>query len=68
MAWIVKMTDDAGEVFYGSSPDREGIRYRSSTPAGAERFESKEKAEAVFYWFHQMRELQKYRLEAVQVE
>ncbi|WP_434695136.1 hypothetical protein J3P89_17970 [Pseudomonas sp. Z1-14] len=66
MAWIVKMTDSEGAVFYGSAPDREGLRYASFGSDGAERFETKEKAEAVFYWFHQIRDLQKYRLEAVE--
>ncbi|OBY57749.1 hypothetical protein [Pseudomonas sp. AU12215] len=66
MVWIVKMTGDDG-VYYGTSPDTEGIRYRTAKPENAEQFESKQKAESVFYWFHQMRELQKYKLEAVEL-
>ncbi|WP_146206869.1 hypothetical protein [Pseudomonas sp. 43mfcvi1.1] len=60
------MTDKEGAVFYGSAPDHEGLRYASYKPEGAELFETKEKAEAVFYWFHQIRDLQKFRLEAVE--
>ncbi|SED97320.1 hypothetical protein [Pseudomonas anguilliseptica] len=64
MAWVVKMTGDDG-VFYGSTPDHEGLRYRLGNQESAEMFDSKEAAEAVFYWFHQIRDLQKYSLEAV---
>ncbi|NVZ50248.1 hypothetical protein HX792_07880 [Pseudomonas sp. B6002] len=66
MAWVVKMTDSDGNVFWGSSPDHEGLRYAAYKPEYAEQFESKEAAEAVFYWFHQIRDLQKYNLVAVQ--
>lgn len=64
MAWVIKMTGDDG-VFYGSSPDHEGLRYRLDSKEHAEKFDTQEAAEAVFYWFHQIRDLKKYSLEAV---
>lgn len=68
MAWVVKLTSPSGEVYYGSEPDYEGLRYRMTTPNGAERFESKQKAEAVFYWFRQIRDISDYQYEAVETD
>ncbi len=67
MTWIVKMEGSDG-IYFGTSPDSEGLRYRANKPEHAEAFATKEAAEAVFYWFHQIRELQKYKLEAVQLK
>ncbi len=50
---------------WGSAPDYEGLRYAAYEPAYGEKFDTKEAAEAVFYWFHQIKDLQKYTLEAV---
>jgi hypothetical protein len=66
MSYVVKLTSPDGEVFYGSSPDHEGLRYRMTSPDGAEKFETKEKAESVFYWFKQIREISNYTYEAVE--
>lgn len=67
MAWVVTLTDVHGNVFYGSSADREGLRWKSSSLDGAELFESQEKAESVFYHFRQMRDFKPYQLRAVEV-
>lgn len=67
MTWVVTLTDIHGNIFYGSPADREGLRWRSSTQDGAEIFESKEKAESVFYHFRQMRDLKPYQLRAIKV-
>lgn len=66
MAWVVKMTDSAGNAFFGTSPDHEGLRYSCYKAVDAEKFETKAAAEAVFYWFHQIKDLQKFKLEAVE--
>lgn len=67
MAYVVKLTSPGGEVYYGSAPDYEGLRYSSSTPEHAEKFETKEKAEGVFYWFKQIRAFSNYSYEAVEI-
>lgn len=67
MAYVVKLTSPSGKVYYGSAPDHEGLRYRTSTPEHAEKFESKEKAEGVFYGFKQIREISNYAYEAVEI-
>jgi hypothetical protein len=67
MAYVIKLTSPEGDVYYGSEPDHEGLRYRTSSPDRAEQFESKEKAEGVFYWFKQVHELHKYSYEAIEV-
>ena len=60
MAFVVKLTSPKGKVYYGTSPDHEGLRYRVLTPDSAEKFATKEKAESVFYWFRQIREISDY--------
>lgn len=67
MPFVVKLTSPEGEVFYGSAPDHEGLRYRTRTAEHAEKFGSKSAAEAVFYWFRQVKELGSYTYEAVEI-
>lgn len=67
MVWVVKMTGADGAEFYGSAPDRDDLRYTCFKAVDAEKFETKESAEAVFYQFHQIIEFKKYVLEAVQI-
>ena len=68
MNWVVMLTSPAGDSFYGEATDRDGFRYRCKTPEEAEVFQTKLDAEASFDHFRQMRVLQGYQLEAVEVK
>lgn len=67
MVWVVKMTDAGGNDFYGSPPDRDDLRYTCFKAVDAEKFATKESAEAVFSQFHQIKAFQTFKLEAIQI-
>ena len=67
MPFLVKLESPDGEVFYGSCPDSEGLRNRIHTTEQAERFITSDAAERAVREFKQIRELQNYDYEVVEV-
>lgn len=67
MVWVVKMSGPGGE-FYGTCRAPDGKRYRSYGAIHAEKFPSKESAEAAFASFLEEPEFREYQLQAVDEE
>jgi len=67
MAFVVKLISPSGKMYFVSSPDFEGLRYRVEKIENAEHFATRKAAEDVIIAFQKIDELKDYSYSILEI-